>query len=69
VSADRNRHLVTIAEAHQPVDAPACLGKKRYETEAEANARKGRPYHCPWCLGWHVSQHGRKGMGRIGRRR
>jgi hypothetical protein len=65
----RNPHLVTVPEAHAPIEAPACLGKKRHETEAEASAMRGTSYHCPWCLGWHVTRHGRKGMGRIGHRR
>jgi hypothetical protein len=64
----RNRHLIAITEAHEPVDAPACLGKRRYETIGAASASGNEPYHCPWCGGWHTSKHGLKGKRRIGRR-
>lgn len=32
-----------------------CLGKTRYETEAEAIQKGQRHYACPHCKGWHRS--------------
>ena len=52
----------TIQAANPPTDLPACLGKQRFESEAQASAEASfRPYYCVWCDGYHVSRHGFKG--------
>jgi hypothetical protein len=55
--------IVSITEANPINDVPACLGKKRFETELEARQRKNqtkgialRVYYCAWCDGWHLSK-------------
>lgn len=56
-----NRH-VTIEAANPDVTLTPCLGKMRFDTEAEAiEGSSFRPYFCPWCEGYHTSSHGFKG--------
>lgn len=58
------RH-VQMLSANPIVDLNPCLGKVRFETEAEATEKASfRPYFCVWCNGYHTSAHGFKGARR-----
>lgn len=70
-AAEREREEALDARREEARRERACTSKNRYATRAEAQdaigscARRGVTglvsYRCPYCGGWHLTSHPRKG--------